>query len=174
MTLYTNGRHGRSLDETRSLISGLRGDGDGPATIEMDTLPTQWLQIRKDVVVALSEVEKQMESLDREHQQHLLPGFEDDGLREKERKRIETLTRRVATNFSACQRTIKKIAALAETPTASGPLSRSESTLAHNMAVALTSKFSRVNNRFRKQQALYLQSKCSKSAFDAVLKPNSI
>ena len=57
---------------------------DGDAVIEMDLLPPRWLDIQDEITEHLSDIAKQTRKLDQLHQKHVLPGFADRSVEERE------------------------------------------------------------------------------------------
>lgn len=75
---------GGASDERRGLMSsGAFEDGD--AVIEMDLLPPRWADISDEVTEFLADIATKSSTLEKLHQKHVLPGFND----EEEKRREE-------------------------------------------------------------------------------------
>lgn len=140
-------------EERQGLMSGAGLDNDD-AIIEMDVLPPRWLDIQDEVVEMLETVSRQMAQLEPMHAKHVLPGFEDDAVKQKEEREIEKLTQEITRGFQSCQRSIKRI----ETMVKQQPsISRADETMARNLQISLAGRVGDLSAKFRKRQATYLK-----------------
>ena len=57
--------------------------------IEMDLLPPRWADIGDDITELLADVAKKGQELDRLHQKHILPGFNDDETKKEEESEMK-------------------------------------------------------------------------------------
>ncbi|KAF2481721.1 t-SNARE [Neohortaea acidophila] len=159
---YPNGgRFGNNAGddiERAGLMSDL-DQADGDAVIEMDRLPPRWLDIQDDITQALSEVARNMKTLDSLHAKHVLPGFDDESVKAKEEREIENLTSEITRAFSACQRSIKRIDTLVrQAQQSSTPsLTNADETMARNLKISLAARVGEVSTLFRKKQTAYLK-----------------
>jgi syntaxin 16 len=132
-------------------MSNLEADGD--AVIEMDLLPPRWLDIQDEITTHLSTIAGLMKRLDTLHSKHVLPGFDDESVKAKEEREIESLTNEVTRGFSACQRAIKRIDSMLR----SQQSSRAEETMAKNLQISLAARVGETSTLFRKKQSAYLK-----------------
>ena len=123
--------------------------------IEMDLLPPRWADVSDEVNEILASITKKAVQLDRLHQKHLLPGFDDNTEQEGE---IERLTTDITTQFHECGKSIKKLERLArQTP----GITKAEAAMCKNIQISLASKVQDVSSTFRKKQSAYLKSRLS-------------
>ena len=132
--------------------------GEQDAVIEMDILPPRWLDLQDEVVQQLDTISKQMTKLDGMHSKHVLPGFEDEAIKQKEERNIERLTQDITRGFQACQRAIKRIEQMITESKQSGDVGQSEEVMARNLQISLASRVGDVSAAFRKKQSSYLKS----------------
>ena len=74
-------------------------EDDGDAVIEMDLLPPRWVDVQDEVGDVLKEVTLKSAKLDKLHQKHVLPGFDDDDVKRREEQDIEQLTQEITRGF---------------------------------------------------------------------------
>ena len=129
---------------------------DGDAIIEMDLLPPRWLDIQDEVDDIVKDVALKAAQLDRLHQKHVLPGFEDEAVKMREERDIEKLTQEITRGFQACQKAIKRIETMVKEAKDTSTLTQSDETMARNLQVALASRVQEVSATFRKKQSNYL------------------
>ncbi|BFZ53390.1 t-SNARE affecting a late Golgi compartment protein 2 [Savitreella phatthalungensis] len=134
-------------DEDRQAL--LSGSNRKDVAIEMDTLPPRWLDVQDEVDEELEKIRKLCAKLEPLHKKHALPGFED---RSQEEREIERLTNTVTLHFKKCNELIKRIEAMSARP-GSRDVDR---TMCRNVTLALASKISTENGKFRKSQSAYL------------------
>lgn len=68
------------------------GHGDDDIAIEMDILPPSWTDVDEEVNQILDLIKEKSQRLDKLHQEHVLPGFDD---RSQQEAIIENLTREI-------------------------------------------------------------------------------
>jgi syntaxin 16 len=134
-------------------------EDDGDAIIEMDLLPPRWIDIQDEVTEILTKVTLKSTKLDQLHQKHVLPGFDDDRVKQQEEREIEKLTQEITRGFHECQRAIKKIEQMVKEAQMSGSLSKGDETMAKNIQIALAARVQEVSTSFRKKQTNYLNSR---------------
>ena len=133
-------------------------EDDGDAMIEMDLLPPRWLDIQDQVTDILSSIAQQMKRLEQLHQKHVLPGFDDEGVKKREERDIEKLTQEITRGFQSCQKAIQRIDAMLRESDQQGSLSKGEETMAKNLKISLASRVGELSALFRKKQSAYLKS----------------
>ena len=146
-------------------MSGATYEDDGDAIIEMDLLPPRWMDIQNEVGDVLADVTLKSAKLDKLHQKHVLPGFDDEEVKKGEEWEIEKLTQEITRGFHECQRAIQRIEKMVKEAQALGSLSKGDETMARNVQIALASRVQEVSASFRKKQSNYLNSvkQCLKS-----------
>ncbi|ETN39615.1 uncharacterized protein HMPREF1541_05841 [Cyphellophora europaea CBS 101466] len=143
-------------DETRGLMSTGAYDGDGDAVIEMDLLPPRWVDVQEEVDEILKEITFKAAKLDKLHSKHVLPGFDDEHVKQQEEREIEALTQQITRGFQECQKAIKRIATMVREAKDTGNLANGDETMASNIQIALASRVQEVSATFRKKQSNYL------------------
>ncbi|ORY11893.1 t-SNARE affecting a late Golgi compartment protein 2 [Clohesyomyces aquaticus] len=151
------GDSGRVSEERLGLMSAGAFEDDGDAVIEMDLLPPRWLDIQDEVTEYLSEIAKQTRKLDQLHQKHVLPGFDDEAVKQREEREIEALTQEITRGFQKCQKAIKRIEAMVRDAHQQGNINSGEETMAKNLKISLASRVGDVSAMFRKKQSAYLK-----------------
>ena len=131
-------------------------DGDGDAVIEMDLLPPRWVDIQDEVGDVLKDIIIKSAKLDKLHQKHVLPGFEDDSVKKAEEREIELLTQEITRGFRDCQNAIGRIEKMVKEAKQSGGLSKGDESMARNIQIALAARVQEVSATFRKKQSSYL------------------
>ncbi|KLJ11304.1 syntaxin 16 [Blastomyces silverae] len=144
-------------EERRGLISGSGLEDDGDAVIEMDLLPPRWVDIQDDVTELLAGIAQKSVRLDKLHQKHVLPGFEDEDARRQEEGIIEELTQDITRAFHDCQRAIQRIETMVKEQKQHGGVSKSDETMAKNIQISLASRVQEASAGFRKKQSTYLK-----------------
>ncbi|EEQ90611.1 syntaxin 16 [Blastomyces dermatitidis ER-3] len=144
-------------EERRGLISGSGLEDDGDAVIEMDLLPPRWVDIQDDVTELLAGIAQKSVRLDKLHQKHVLPGFEDENARRQEEGIIEQLTQEITRAFHDCQRAIQRIETMVKEQKQHGGVSKSDETMAKNIQISLASRVQEASAGFRKKQSMYLK-----------------
>lgn len=119
--------------------------------IEMDLLPPRWADVSDEVTEILAAISKKSAKLDKLHQKHVLPGFDDKSAEEGE---IERLTTEITTQFHQCGNLVKKM----ERMTKSARITAAEEAMCRNIRISLATKVQEASTAFRKKQAAYLKS----------------
>lgn len=132
---------------------------DGDAIIEMDVLPPRWLDIQDEVTEWLDGISRQMKKLEQLHQKHVLPGFDDDMVKQKEEREIEALTQDITRGFQSCQKAIRRIdVMIRESQQLANSIPAGEETMANNLKISLATRVGDVSALFRKKQTAYMKS----------------
>lgn len=129
---------------------------DGDAVIEMDVLPPRWLDIQDEVTEWLDSISKLMKKLEQLHQKHVLPGFDDDAVKQREEREIEALTQEITKGFQSCQKAIRRIDAMVKQQ--QGGILAGEEKMAQNLKISLATRVGDVSALFRKKQTAYMKS----------------
>jgi syntaxin 16 len=134
-------------------------EDDGDAVIEMDLLPPRWADISDEVTELLTGITKKSQKLEKLHQKHVLPGFDDEESKKAEEGEIERLTQDITRGFHDCQRAIKRIEHMVKESKQQGGISQAEETMARNIQISLAGRVQEASAGFRKKQSAYLKSK---------------
>ncbi len=134
-------------------------EDDGDAIIEMDLLPPRWIDVQDEVTETLTDLTLKSARLDKLHQKHVLPGFDDEHVKQQEEREIEKLTQEITRGFHECQRAVKRIEKMVKEAQLAGSLSKGDDTMAKNIQIALAARIQEVSTNFRKKQTSYLNSK---------------
>ncbi|MCJ1388822.1 hypothetical protein MMC18_001672 [Xylographa bjoerkii] len=132
-------------------------DEDGDAVIEMDVLPPRWVDAQDEVTELLTEISKKSAQLDKLHQKHVLPGFDDEEVKREEEAVIERLTQDITKGFHGCQRAIQKVEMMIRDAKQQGAVSKGDETMARNLQISLASRVQEVSAAFRKKQSTYMK-----------------
>lgn len=124
----------------------------------MDLLPPRWADISDDVTELLAKIATKGQNLDRLHQKHVLPGFNDEEAKKAEEAQIENLTQEITRGFHDCHKWIKKVEQMVREGKQAGTLSSAEETIAKNIQISLATKVQDSSSSFRKKQSAYLKS----------------
>jgi syntaxin 16 len=152
-------------EDRRGLLSGGAYHDtvdDGDAVIEMDLLPPRWADVSDEVTELLGEVARKSQALDRLHQKHVLPGFNDDDTKKAEEGEIEKLTRDITRAFQECRKCIQRVEQMVREGKSQGTMSRAEEVMAQNIQSSLASRIQEASAGFRKKQSTYLKSEFKK------------
>lgn len=133
-------------------------EDDGDAVIEMDLLPPRWADISDEVTELLADIARRSQKLEKLHQKHVLPGFDDDEVKRSEEGEIERLTQDITKGFHDCQKAIQRIDSMVKESTRQGTISRGEETMAKNIQISLAGRVQEASAGFRKRQSAYLKS----------------
>jgi syntaxin 16 len=133
-------------------------EDDGDMVIEMDRLPPRWADISDEVTDYLTEITRKSQKLEKLHQKHVLPGFNDEEVKRKEEIEIESLTSEITKGFHDCQKAIKRVDRMVKESIETGGISRGEETMARNIQISLAGRVQEVSASFRKKQSTYLKS----------------
>lgn len=137
---------------------------DGDAIIEMDVLPPRWLDIQDEVAERLDSISRQMKKLEQLHQKHVLPGFDDDAVKQREETEIEALTQEITRGFQSCQKAIRRIDVMIRESQQQGIVPVGEETMASNLKISLATRVGDVSALFRKKQTAYMKSESKSRA----------
>lgn len=144
-------------------------EDDGDAVIEMDLLPPRWIDVQEEVTELLGDVAKKSANLEKLHQKHVLPSFEDEDVKRREEATIERMTQEITRGFHDCQSSIQKIEMMVRDAKRQGGVSKGDETMARNIQISLASRVQEVSAGFRKKQSNYLKSKNSKTVRSAYI-----
>lgn len=122
----------------------------------MDLLPPRWADVSDEVNDILSDIARKSVKLDKLHQKHVLPRFDDN--RSAEEGEIERLTTDITGAFHECQTKIRKVQAMVKG--GPGELSKAEEAMSKNIQINLATKVQEASTSFRKKQSAYLKSWC--------------
>lgn len=149
-----------SADDDRLglLSSGAYEADDGDAVIEMDLLPPRWADVSDEVSELLADIAHKSQKLERLHQKHVLPGFNDDEAKKAEEGEIEQLTQAITRGFHDCHRCIQRVEQMVREGKAAGQISRADEVMAKNIQVNLATRVQEASSGFRKRQSTYLKS----------------
>jgi syntaxin 16 len=153
-----------ALDDRRGLLSAGAFEDDGDAVIEMDLLPPRWADIGDEITELLAEIATKGQNLERLHQKHVLPGFNDEEAKRAEEGQIEKLTQDITRSFHECHRCIQKVEQMVMESKQQGTLSHAEEVMAKNIQISLASRVQDASASFRKKQSAYLKSMYDKSS----------
>jgi len=134
-------------------------DDDGDAVIEMDLLPPRWVDIQDEVTELLGTIARKSADLEKLHQKHVLPGFEDEDVKKQEEIQIERITQEITRGFHDCQKAIQRIETMVRDAQHQGVVSKADETMANNIRISLATRVQEVSAGFRKKQSNYLKSK---------------
>jgi syntaxin 16 len=132
-------------------------DDEGDAVIEMDILPPRWADVQEQVTELLADISYKSAQLDKLHQKHVLPGFDDDSVKKEEEATIERMTQDITKGFHECQKAIQRIEGMVREARQSGHLTKGDATMAQNIQTSLASRVQEVSSSFRKKQSNYLR-----------------
>ncbi|KAK1760933.1 t-SNARE [Echria macrotheca] len=145
-------------DDRRGLLSsGAYDVDDGDAVIEMDLLPPRWADVSDEVAEVLADIAHKSQKLERLHQKHVLPGFNDDEAKKAEEREIEQLTQAITRGFHECHRCIQRIEQMVREGKATGQMSRADEIMAKNIQTNLATRVQEASAGFRKKQSTYLK-----------------
>ncbi|KAK9325789.1 t-SNARE [Lipomyces orientalis] len=144
---------GSARDEDRNPLlsdTGIAGGVGDDVTIEMDVLPPSWTDVSDEVNQILDLIKQKSSRLDKLHQEHILPGFDD---RSKQESVIEHLTAEITQHFHECQRLIKSLETILQQ---SNPTT-TQISMSRNMQISLATRVQEFSTQFRKKQSAYLK-----------------
>lgn len=133
-------------------------EDDGDAVIEMDLLPPRWADISDEVTELLAVIASKSQKLEKLHQKHVLPGFDDEDAKKSEEGEIERLTQDITRGFHDCQKAIQRVEQMVKESKQAGGISRGEETMAKNIQISLAGRVQEASAGFRKKQSAYLKS----------------
>ncbi|KAG0647707.1 Syntaxin tlg2 [Hyphodiscus hymeniophilus] len=144
-------------EERRGLMSAGAFEDDGDAVIEMDLLPPRWADISDEVTEYLTDIANKSQKLEKLHQKHVLPGFDDEEVKRSEEGEIERLTQDITKGFHDCQKAIQRVESMVRESRNSGGISKGEETMARNIQISLAGRVQEASAGFRKKQSTYLK-----------------
>lgn len=124
----------------------------------MDLLPPRWADVNDEVTDLLADVARKSQALERLHQKHVLPGFNDDEAKRAEEGEIERLTQAITKSFHECHRCIQRVEQMVREGKGGGAMTRAEETMAKNIQISLATRVQEASAGFRKKQSAYLKS----------------
>lgn len=125
----------------------------------MDLLPPRWADVSDEITELLAEIATKGHRLEKLHQKHVLPGFNDDEAKRAEEAQIEKLTQGITRGFHGCHRCIQRIEQTVRESKESGGLAHAEEIMAKNIKISLATRVQDASAGFRKKQSAYLKSK---------------
>ncbi|KAF7321302.1 t-SNARE coiled-coil-like proteiny domain-containing protein [Mycena kentingensis (nom. inval.)] len=131
---------------------GLIPSSANHTALDLD-LPPKWVDISEQVKEILADTQAKITALEKLHAKHVLPGFTDRSLEERE---IENLTTDITKDFRRCHGLIQRIG----TQPHSFPPSQSAarpSLPAKNVQRGLAAKVQDLSATFRKKQRVYME-----------------
>ena len=134
-------------------------EDEGDVAIEMDLLPPRWADIQDEVTELLGIIAKKSADLEKLHQKHVLPGFEDEDVKREEERTIERMTQEITRGFHDCQKAIQRIEMMVRDARHQGGVNKGDEVMARNIQISLASRVQEVSAGFRKKQSNYLKSK---------------
>lgn len=140
-------------------------EDDGDAVIEMDLLPPRWTDVQDEVTELLGEIAIKSANLERLHQKHILPGFDDEDVKREEEVHIERMTQEITRGFHKCQKAIQRIEVMVRDAKNQGGVSKGDETMARNVQISLAARVQEASAGFRKKQSHYLKSWCFRNDF---------
>ncbi|GKT66677.1 SNARE domain-containing protein [Colletotrichum tofieldiae] len=152
-----NSSYASGNDDTRGLLSAGAFEDDGDAVIEMDLLPPRWADISDEITELLADIATKSQALERLHQKHVLPGFNDEDAKKAEEREIETLTQQITKGFHDCHRCIQRVEQMVRESKHAGTITSAEETMAKNIQISLASRVQDSSALFRKKQSAYLK-----------------
>lgn len=155
---FSSATPGNGFSESQGLMSAGAFDDDGDAIIEMDLLPPRWADISDEVTSYLSSIATKSQKLEKLHQKHVLPGFDDEDVKKAEEQDIERLTQQITKGFHDCQKAIQRVEMLVRENKQQGGISKGEETMAKNIQISLAGRVQEASAGFRKKQSAYLKS----------------
>jgi syntaxin 16 len=124
----------------------------------MDLLPPRWADVSDEVTELLVDIARRSQKLEKLHQKHVLPGFDDEDVKKAEEAEIEKLTQDITRGFHDCQKAIQRIEQMVRESKQQGGISRGEETMAKNIQISLAGRVQEASAGFRKKQSAYLKS----------------
>jgi len=144
-------------EDRRGLLSAGAFEDDGDAVIEMDLLPPRWADMSAEITEILTDIATKGHNLEKLHQKHVLPGFNDDDAKKIEERKIEKLTQEITKGFHQCHGCLQRIEQLVRESKQAGTISNAEETMAKNLQISLATRVQDASANFRKKQSAYLK-----------------
>ncbi|KAH7242408.1 t-SNARE [Fusarium tricinctum] len=155
-------------DDRRGLLSAGAFEDDGDAVIEMDLLPPSWADVSDEITDLLANIATKSQSLEKLHQKHVLPGFNDEDAKRAEEAQIEKLTQEITKGFHDCHRCIKRVEQMVRDSQHAGTITRAEETMAKNIQISQAARVQDASASFRKKQSAYLKKLRGMGGFGAL------
>ncbi|KFA64725.1 hypothetical protein S40285_05289 [Stachybotrys chlorohalonatus IBT 40285] len=152
---YSTGSY--APEDRRGLLSAGAFEDDGDAVIEMDLLPPRWADVSDEVTDLLADIATKGQKLEKLHQKHVLPGFNDDDAKKAEEAQIEKLTQQITKGFHDCHRCIQRVEQMVRESRQAGTITNAEETMAKNIQISLATRVQDASSHFRKKQSTYLR-----------------
>jgi syntaxin 16 len=127
----------------------------------MDLLPPRWADMSAEITEILTDIATKGHNLEKLHQKHVLPGFNDDDAKKIEERKIEKLTQEITKGFHQCHGCLQRIEQLVRESKQAGTISNAEETMAKNLQISLATRVQDASANFRKKQSAYLKSESS-------------
>jgi syntaxin 16 len=125
----------------------------------MDLLPPRWADVSDEVTDLLADIATKGQKLEKLHQKHVLPGFNDDDAKKAEEAQIEKLTQQITKGFHDCHRCIQRVEQMVRESRQAGTITNAEETMAKNIQISLATRVQDASSHFRKKQSTYLRSR---------------
>jgi syntaxin 16 len=135
----------------------------------MDLLPPRWADVSDEITDLLANIATKGQSLEKLHQKHVLPGFNDEDAKRAEETQIEKLTQEITKGFHDCHRCIQRIEQMVRESQHAGTITRAEETMAKNIQISLAARVQDASASFRKKQSAYLKSWLPPDSFRYIL-----
>ncbi|KAI9815482.1 MAG: hypothetical protein M1827_002616 [Pycnora praestabilis] len=132
-------------------------EDDGDAIIEMDLLPPRWVDVQDEVTELLADIAKRSSKLEKLHQKHVLPGFDDEDVKREEEGMIERLTQEITRGFHDCQKAIQRVDIMVREAKRQSGVSKGDEIMAKNIQISLAGRVQEASAGFRKKQSNYLK-----------------
>ncbi|KAJ7462326.1 syntaxin-like t-SNARE protein TLG2 [Mycena galericulata] len=139
-------------DSTDDEHEGLIPASPAHTTIDLD-LPPKWVDISDQVQDILTDTQAKIAALEKLHAKHVLPGFTDRSMEERE---IEAITTDITKDFRRCQGLIQRIGVQSHSFPPEAP-STHAALAAKNVQRGLAAKVQDLSATFRKKQRVYME-----------------
>jgi len=151
LSSYLESPYAAADDEHEGLIPA----SPGHTALDLD-LPPKWVDISDQVQDILADTQAKIAALERLHAKHVLPGFTDRSLEERE---IEAITTDITKDFRRCQGLIQRIGVQPHSFPPSHPdaTSKHAALAAKNVQRGLAAKVQDLSATFRKKQRIYME-----------------
>ncbi|KAJ7084404.1 syntaxin-like t-SNARE protein TLG2 [Mycena belliarum] len=152
LSSYPESPYAAADDEHEGLIPA----SPAHAALDLD-LPPKWVDISDQVQDILADTRAKISTLERLHAKHVLPGFTDRSLEERE---IEAITTDITKDFRRCQTLIQRIGLQPHSFPPSHPdtqTSAHAARAAKNVQRGLAAKVQDLSASFRKKQRVYME-----------------
>ncbi|KAJ7287516.1 syntaxin-like t-SNARE protein TLG2 [Mycena rebaudengoi] len=152
LSSYPESPYAITDDEHQGLIPA----SPSHTALDLD-LPPKWVDISDQVQHLLADTKAKISALEKLHAKHVLPGFTDRSLEERE---IESITTDITRDFRKCQALIQRIGSQPHSFPPSHPDANSsahEALAAKNVQRGLAAKVQDLSATFRKKQRVYME-----------------